>query len=155
MQLSPLSPRLSLACTRGCATRDAATNPFRLAIPRARGTTRPRVIAFISRTMKPICDVVYTPLPLSGPHIFRAFLSPAVSLPLHFTVLLALSLSYLLSRQETAFLASTACLCLSLFAARCIGMRILSRAASALGRFDLRGCAHVRKIKVSFCFPRV
>lgn len=138
-------------CTRGCATRDA-TNPFRLAIPRARGTTRPRVIAFISRTMKPICDVVRTPpafcfscVPpsaLSFPPcralftslctcpFFSPFFSLRVSLP-YLDIATGdgvprvddrLSLSFIVRREMHR------------------GMRILSRAAS-LGRFDLRGCA--------------
>lgn len=117
---------------------------------------RPRVIAFISRTMKPICDVVYTLPACCSSCIAPSFLSLSLALfttlRISLSLLLSLSLSYLTSRQETAFLASTTgCLCLSLFGARCIGMRILSRAASH-GRFDLRGCAYNVKSKSRFVF---
>lgn len=108
---------------------------FRFTIPRARGTTRPRVIAFISRTMKPICDAVYSPCPSCSA-------SPSLSLPL--SVFLSLFVSSDIAtgdlrsshRRHVVFVFHCS------RRERCIGTTILSHAAS-FERFDLRGCAYI------------
>lgn len=116
----------------------------------ARGTTRPRVIAFISRTMKPICDAVCCPPPHPPvPSLCFVSLPSLTSLPS-----LSLFLSYLIS--HTALPASTTGrLCHSLFRQKMHHDDDPVPCTASFKRFDLRGCAHVKSKSRSVFSARV